>query len=59
MELILDYGLGHRAVVDALPVVREIKKMPRDYICNVIYTLVGEPFAKWVKDNCEARNKKF
>ena len=33
--------------------------MPRDYTCNVIYTLVGEPFAEWVHQSCEDRNKKF
>ena len=38
---------------------KEIRKMPRQYICNVIYTLVGEPFAKWVTLNCHERNKKF
>ena len=48
MDLILDLGLSRRAVVNALPVLREIRKMPRGYVCNVIYTLVGEPFKKWV-----------
>ena len=44
MELILDFGMGYRAVVDALPIVRETRKMPRAYVCNVIYTLVGPDF---------------
>ena len=48
MDTILDFGLGYQDVVNALPVVREIRKMPRDYVCNVIYTLVGGPFKDWV-----------
>ena len=48
MDYILDFGLGYQVVVDALPVVREIRKMPRSYVCNVIYTLVGGPFKDWV-----------
>ena len=44
LDLILDFGLAYKVVVDCLPVLREIRKMPRQYICNVIYTKVGEPF---------------
>jgi hypothetical protein len=43
-------------VVDSLPVLREIRKMPRHYICNVIYTLLGITFSKWVDARCQQRN---
>ena len=59
MDTILDFGLAYNAVVNALPVTREIRKMPRAYICNVIHTLVGEPFKKWVQKCCENRNEHF
>ena len=59
MDTILDWGLSHDAVVRALPVVREIRKMPRGYVCNVIYTLVGDPFKRWVYDKCRDRNEHF
>ena len=59
LDLILDFGLSHKAVEDCLPIMREIRKMPRQYICNVIYTKVGDPFSKWVARNCEERNEKF
>ena len=39
-------------------VVTEIDKLPRAYIANVIYTVVGEPFRQWVDQVCEERNKK-
>ena len=42
-----------------MPVYEEGKKMPRQYICNVIYTLTGEAFQEWVMDQCEARNRRL
>ena len=59
LDLILDFGLAHAAVVNALPIVRECRKMPRQYLCDLIYTLCGEPFKKWVKKRCEDRNEHF
>ena len=59
IDTILEYGLSHRSVVDTLPAVREIKKMPRGYICNVIYTLVGDDFGAWVKGRCKERNDRL
>ena len=44
----------------ALPEVqREIVKMPRAYICNIIYTFAGEPFAEFVNGKVRARNQKI
>ena len=48
MDHILDFGLSYAAVVKALPILREVRKMPRQYICNVVYTLVGNPFREWM-----------
>ena len=56
LDFILDFGLSYSAVINALPIMKEIRKMPRQYLCNVIYTLVGETFKKWVLDNCDVRN---
>ena len=56
---ILDFGLSYPLVVKALPVQREIRKMPRSYICTVIYTLVGQPFKTWVDHRCEDRNREL
>ena len=35
IDTILEYGLSHRSVVDTLPAVREIKKMPRAWIRKI------------------------
>ena len=45
-------------VMRALPIEAEIKKLSRQYLANVIYTLVGEKFQYWVDAKVEARNKK-
>ena len=37
---------------------KEILKLPRAYLGNVLYTVVGDPFKRWVKEQMEARNKK-
>ena len=38
---------------------REIDKLLRAYIANVIYTIVGEPFQTWIKRQIEVRNDKI
>ena len=40
------------------PIQKEMKKLPKQWIVNVMYTCLGDAFANWVKDRIEARNKK-
>ena len=48
------------AVAKALPVEpREVEKLPRSYLANVIYTIVGTPFRDWVDKAIQARNDKI
>jgi hypothetical protein len=56
LDLILEYALTHQSVVDCLPVIREIRKMPRSYVCNVIFTCLKDPFQEWVSERCRQRN---
>ena len=37
---------------------QELEKLPRQYIINVIYTKVGEPFKKWVDARVGERHEK-
>ena len=32
-----------------MPVIKEIPKLPKQFIINVAYSIIGEPFAKWVR----------
>ena len=35
---------------------REVEKLPRAYLANVIYTVVGDPFKEWVDEEIAKRN---
>ena len=55
----LEFARNYSEVRSALPLEeREIHKLPRQYISNIVYTLVGEPFRIWVEERIAARNKK-
>ena len=55
----LDWAMMDGYVMAALPEVeRERKKLPRSYIANVIYTIAGERFSKWVDKRVEERHEK-
>ena len=43
----------------ALPLTqKEIEKLPREYLSNVIYTILGDQFQQWVNLRINARNQK-
>ena len=49
IEKFLEFAADKPDVMMALPLLeRERLSLPRAYIANVIYTLVGEPFKNWV-----------
>ena len=45
----LQFAKVYPEVARALPPENEILKLPRQYVINVIYTLVGVPFETWVQ----------
>ena len=42
-----------------LPEADEQRKLPRQWVINLVYTLAGKPFADWVLEHIEARNSKL
>jgi hypothetical protein len=46
-------------VQNVLPPSKEIPKLSRGYLSNVIYTIMGEPFQAWVKQQVNLRNQKI
>ena len=53
----LEYASKVPAVMKALPTgEKETEKLPRQYIANIIHTIVGKPFQEWVDAQLEARN---
>ena len=45
-------------VTDYFPEQDDHKRLPRQWVINVVYTLAGKPFADWVLEHVEERNRK-
>lgn len=45
-----------REVYDYLPEASEIMRLPRNYICNLIHSVVRDPFKAWVGNVIKQRN---
>ena len=57
---ILEWAKGYGEVQQALPSEpREVDKLLRQYVINVVYTLVGDPFRLWVEAVMKARDEKI
>ena len=56
LEQILAQLEAHPEVFEYLPDGKELRKVPREWICNVIATIVGEPFVEWVSARIHERN---
>ena len=55
----LEFAGAYRKVAETLPVEpREVEKLPRGYIANIINTLVGDPFQRWVETRIADRHQK-
>ena len=48
----------HQDVIKYLPDRLEIKKIPNQWLINVMYTVIKEPFGAWVKQQIEERNRR-
>ena len=40
-------------VLTFLPIEKEVMKLPKQFIVNVAYSIVGDKFAAWVKERIE------
>ena len=55
---ILDWCGDHPIVLEYLPDEREIRKIPKQWLINLVYSLVGNDFKAWVRQQIDARNEK-
>ena len=46
-------------IMHYLPDKQEIHLLPRQYLANVIFTIVGQDFDDWVKERIKERNEKM
>ena len=59
IESFLEFAANYPAVMRALPMLeRERLSLPRQYLVNVIYTVVGQPFKDWVEGIVNERHEK-
>ena len=56
LEQIIAQLDGHREVFGYLPDGKELRKVPRQWICNIIATIIGVPFVEWVQARINERN---
>ena len=59
IDTIYEYGTMYPAVMKCWPdLEEETKKMTRQYLTNIVYTIVGKPFYDWIETKIEQRNEK-
>jgi hypothetical protein len=58
IQQIFEFAMNSPAIEAVLPPSKEINKLCRSYLSNVIYTVMGEPFQQWVTAQVNRRNKK-
>ena len=56
IETILEYGGKSEQLRLYLPDERDMAKLPRQWIINVIYSLLGDDFREWVSQQVKDRN---
>ena len=60
LEVLLKWaGDNSQQVWLYLPIEREICKLPKAWVANVIYSVIGESFAEFVKLKIKERNRKM
>jgi len=56
MTDLIEYANGFPDVMIRLPIEKEIERLPRDYVADIIFTMVGRPFAQWRDQRIDERN---
>ena len=42
-----------------LPDLREVPRLPKEFLCNIAYSVIGKPFGEFVRQRIEERNSKI
>ena len=59
MRDVLGFINDHKEVLAYLPIAKEIMKVPKQWLLNVVGSVCGQPFVKWIKERVVARNNKI
>ena len=57
VKKMLAYAFQTPGVRDYFPEDKEIEKLPREWICNILHSVLGRSFKNWVKKRVDARNQ--
>ena len=58
MALLWEQMRQNEEVLRFMPIEKEVKKLPKQFLVNVAYSVYGDTFAAWVKQRVEERNAK-
>ena len=58
IEKVLEFAQEHAEVWDYLPARKDCYRLSRQFLLNVMHTIVGEPFVDWVQERVDCRNAK-
>jgi len=53
------HAIQIKDVMERLPEPHEIQRLPRQYLINIIATVVGDEFSNWVQAKITERNEKM
>ena len=56
VKLILEKINEHQRAPIYIPDERDIHKVPRAWLCNIAYTVIGNTFSNWVRQAITDRN---
>ena len=56
IENFLEAARQHQAVMDYLPDKRDLHRLPRQFIINVLHTVLGEPIRQMIQEAIKRRN---
>ena len=59
IERILETAKKNPRISDYLPDDRDMHKVPRQWLINVAYTVLGTPFKAWVENEIASRNEEL
>ena len=59
IDRILETARKNTRINEYLPEDRDMHKVPRQWLINVAYTVLGAPFKAWVDDKIVARNEEL
>ena len=59
VEQMIIFSKNYPQVAKYLPIEKEIWKLPRQYLINIIFTVLGAPFSNWVRVAVTERHLKL